>query len=281
MANHQNENYSLIAKTIEYLQRNSKMFIDDSSFAEEMGVPYAQLETIFKEWGGVGVREFIKFISLERIMKVLSNSHSTPTLFDLVDKQNVLRSRKRHVPFVEIEEITLEDQKKGGESVFINYSYQATIFGDVLIASTDKGVCYLGFFDKKEEAFKELSERFPKASFIHNEDSIQKNALVLFTKDETPISPVVLHLKGTEFQFSVWRQLLKIPFGSLTTYGVISEEIEKFKASRAVGTAIGSNPVAYIIPCHRVVQSTGGLGGYMWGTTLKTALIGWEAAQLV
>jgi len=281
VANHQNESYSLIAETIAYLQRNSEMPLNEASITEELGIPYTLIDTFFELWAGVGVCDFLKFISLDRTMKVLSNSFSTPTFFDSGDERNVLRNIKRNESFVEIEEMTLEDQKNGGENLLIYYSYQTTIFGAILIANTCKGVCYLGFFDKIEEAFKELVKRFPKAILIHNEDRIQKNALEFFSKVGIPSSPVVLHLKGTEFQFSVWRQLLKIPLGSLTTYGGIAEEIEKPKASRAIGTAIGSNPVAFIIPCHRVVQSTGSLGGYMWGETRKKALIGWEAAQLV
>ena len=281
MADHQNNSYSLIEKVIDCVHKRPKMPLDVALISEEIGMPFQQIDTALKEWSGVGLHEFVKLISLERIMKVLPNSSSTPTLFDTVDEQNILKNVNPNVSFVEIEEMTIEDQKNGAESLSINYSYQTTIFGAVLIASTDKGVCYLAFYDKKEDAFNELSERFPTSNFIPQVDHIQKNALECFTKNGTPTFPIVLHLKGTEFQFSVWRQLLKIPQGALTTYGGVSEEIKKPKASRAVGTAIGSNPIAYIIPCHRVVQSTGGLGGYMWGETRKTALIGWEATQLV
>lgn len=278
MTDHQKINYPLIAKAIENIQQSSKVSLNDFSIAEKMEVPLLQLEEVFKEWAGVGVQEFTQFISVNRMRRLLYDS--TPTLFDSLNGQKASRRGEQHESFVRIEEMTPEELMNGGEGLSISYSYQSTLFEDVLIASTDKGICYLSFFNKKEYAFEELLKRFPNSKFILQEDSSQKNALVCFTKKGIPPLPIVLHLKGSYFQLSVWRQLLKIPFGSLTTYGVISEEIEKFKASRAVGTAIGSNPVAYIIPCHRVVQSTGGLGGYMWGETLKTALIGWEAAQL-
>jgi AraC family transcriptional regulator of adaptative response/methylated-DNA-[protein]-cysteine methyltransferase len=111
-------------------------------------------------------------------------------------------------------------------------------------------------------------------------DRPQQNALFIFTKDWEKLNQIKLHLKGTDFQLKVWETLLKIPKGGLTTYGTIANHIHKPKASRAVGTAIGSNPVAFLIPCHRVIQSTGDLGQYHWGSTRKTAIIGWEAAKI-
>jgi AraC family transcriptional regulator of adaptative response/methylated-DNA-[protein]-cysteine methyltransferase len=138
----------------------------------------------------------------------------------------------------------------------------------------------MGFSDNKQIAFSELVKRFPKASFIQQTDDIQQNALQIYTQDWSKIDKIKLHLKGTDFQLKVWEALLKIPTGDLATYGNIARLIRKPKASRAVGTAIGSNPVAYLIPCHRVIQSTGIFGGYMWGTTRKTAIIGWEASKI-
>lgn len=279
MTDYKNNNYPLVAKTIAHLQQSNKTSLIDSEFCANLGVSPSQLEAIFKVWAGVELYEFRQFITAGRTRQLLSNS--APTLFDTLNEQENLKRGKQHTSFVEIEAMVFDEKKNVEEIVAINYSYQHTLFGDVLIASTNKGVCYLGFFDEKEDAFSELYKRFPTSNFLLQEDSIQKNALECFTKDVTPSSPIVLHLKGTEFQLSIWRQLLKIPLGSVTTYGAISEKIQKAKASRAVGTAIGNNPVAFLIPCHRVVQSTGGLGGYRWGETRKTALIGWEAAQLV
>ena len=138
----------------------------------------------------------------------------------------------------------------------------------------------MGFSDNKETAFSELKNRFPNATFIEQTDEIQQDALKFHTNDWNEINSIKLHLKGTDFQLKVWEALLKIPTGNLTTYGDLAKAIEKPKASRAVGTAIGNNPIAFIIPCHRVIRSTGMLGGYMWGTTRKTALIGWEASKI-
>ena len=133
-----------------------------------------------------------------------------------------------------------------------------------MVASTSKGICYMAFADDNQQAYIDLQGQFPNADFKQITDLIQQNALYIFTHDWSKIDHIKLHLKGTDFQLKVWETLLKIPKGQLTTYGDIAEKINNPKASRAVGTAIGSNPVAYLIPCHRVIQYTGALGGSMW-----------------
>lgn len=138
----------------------------------------------------------------------------------------------------------------------------------------------MGFSDDEQIAFLAVKKRFPKASFTHKMDDIQHNALQIYSQDRSKIKTIKLYVKGTGFQVSVWKALLKIPMGKLTSYGDIAEIIQKPKAARAVGTAIGSNPIAFIIPCHRVIQSSGIFGGYMWGRTRKTAMIAWEAFKV-
>ena len=170
--------------------------------------------------------------------------------------------------------------KNGGENLSINYSYAESPFGNIIVASTPKGICYMAFAENEETATAYLKAHFPNADFKQKLNLIQQNALYIFTHDWDKLNQIKLHLKGTDFQLKVWETLLKIPMGNLSTYGQIAGEIQNPKASRAVGTAIGSNPVAFLIPCHRVIQSSGHFGGYMWGTTRKTAIIGWEAAQM-
>lgn len=137
----------------------------------------------------------------------------------------------------------------------------------------------MAFAEDEEAGFQDLKNKFPNAGFSRKLDLSQQNALFIFQNDWSKLSEIKLHLKGTDFQLKVWETLLKIPMGQLSTYGSIAQQIEKPNASRAVGTAIGSNPVAFLIPCHRVIQSSGTFGGYMWGNTRKTAIIGWEGAQ--
>ncbi len=137
----------------------------------------------------------------------------------------------------------------------------------------------MAFNEEEETALKDLKAKFPNASFSRKLDMLQQNALFIFQNDWSKLPDIKLHLKGTDFQLKVWETLLKIPMGQLASYGSIAQKIKKPTASRAVGTAIGTNPVAFLIPCHRVIQSTGVVGGYMWGNTRKTAIIGWEAAK--
>ena len=136
------------------------------------------------------------------------------------------------------------------------------------------------FSDDQETSLIELQNTFPNASFEHQSKAMHEEATKLFQRDSKDLTKLKLHLRGTEFQLKVWQALLQIPQGKLTTYGKIADQIGSPAASRAVGTAIGSNPVAYLIPCHRVIRQTGHLGGYMWGETRKTAMIGWEAVEV-
>lgn len=185
-----------------------------------------------------------------------------------------------HHSFVDIERMTPAEHKNGGENLAINYSFAETPFGDVIAASTAKGLCYMAFVDEQEAAVHRLKAKFPNAIFHRKLDAGQQNALFIFRTDWRRLNEIKLHLKGTDFQLKVWSSLLKIPMGKLVTYAAIAEQIGNPQASRAVGTAIGSNPVAFLIPCHRVIQSSGLLGGYMWGATRKAALIGWEQVSV-
>ena len=138
----------------------------------------------------------------------------------------------------------------------------------------------MAFNEDEDQSLLDLKAKFPNATFRQNLDLLQQNALFIFQHDWSKLNQIKLHLKGTSFQLKVWEALLQIPMGRLSTYGSIARKIDLPNASRAVGTAIGSNPVAFLIPCHRVIQSSGNFGGYMWGPTRKTAMIGWEASQV-
>jgi AraC family transcriptional regulator of adaptative response/methylated-DNA-[protein]-cysteine methyltransferase len=161
----------------------------------------------------------------------------------------------------------------------INYGVYPSRFGNVLVASTAKGVCFVGFEQSKNSELNDLKGRFPKAKFIRKQDPFQKSVMKIFKGDWKNLNKIKLHLKGTDFQIKVWQALLKIPMGNVSTYGEIAKRIKQPKASRAVGAAVGANPVSFLIPCHRVIQSTGVWGNYHWGHARKTAMLGWEAAQ--
>ncbi len=182
-----------------------------------------------------------------------------------------------HDAFIILERMTFDEF--GDNQLKINYSFQVSAFGNLLIATTHKGICYMAFDDDFEKAATDLKTKFKQAELEFRFDERHKQALCIFINQSDQFTPLKLHVHGTDFQINVWQELLKIPFGKLLTYGTIAQQLKTPKASRAVGTAIGSNPVAFLIPCHRVIQSTGGLGGYMWGKNRKKALINWELTQ--
>ncbi len=277
MNQEEHTNYERIAKAITYLQEHFNEQPSLETIAEKVHLSPYHFQRVFTEWAGVSPKKFLQYISVQHAKKILNNSQAT--LFDATYETGLSGTGRLHDLFVNIEGMTPGEYKNKGKNLIINYSFSNTLFGEILIASTAIGICYMGFADNHENAFSELKQRFPEAQFVEQIDTHQKNALKIYTEDWNKIDRIKLHLKGTDFQLKVWEALLKIPTGKLTTYGAIAKSIDKPKASRAVGTAIGSNPIAFLIPCHRVIQSTGVFGGYMWGSTRKTAIIGWEAAK--
>ncbi len=180
-----------------------------------------------------------------------------------------------HKTFVTIEEMT-PNEDNGVGKLLISYSFTETPFGQIIIASTSKGICYLAFVDDKNQALQMLQKTFPAAHYEMSKSLMHQNAAFILKKGAGFFSPLVLHIKGTPFQLKVWNALLGIPFGQLTNYRSIAEQIGHPKASRAAGSAVGENPIAILIPCHRVILSTGLLGEYHWGSVRKAALIEWE-----
>ena len=271
-------NYSRIADAIDYIKVNFKTQPSLDEIAEAVHLSPFHFQRLFTDWAGVSPKKFLQYISVKYAKAVLKEKNAT--LFDAAFETGFSGTGRLHDLFVNIEGMTPGEFKNGGKNLAINYSYVESLFGNILVASTSKGICYMAFVESENQAINDLIQHFPNAQFKLKTDIIQQNALNIFTKDWSKINQVKLHLKGTEFQLKVWETLLKIPMGDLSSYGKIAQDINKPNASRAVGTAIGSNPVAYLIPCHRVITSTGNLGGYMWGTTRKTAIIGWEAARV-
>ena len=216
-------------------------------------------------------------MSVEHAKNMLKQNHSTVS--DAAFETGLSGTSRLHDLFINIEGMTPGEYKNGGENLLINYSYAESPFGNILVASTSKGICHMAFADDEIAACNALQKKFPNATYRQMVDLIQQNALYIFTQNWNELENIKLHLKGTPFQIKVWETLLKIPMGQLSTYGEIAKVIENPKASRAVGSAIGDNPVAFLIPCHRVIQSTGNFGQYHWGSNRKTAMIGWEAAK--
>lgn len=270
-------NYERIQTAIEFISKNFQQQPDLDAVAKRVHVSPFHFQKMFKEWAGVSPKKFLQYISIQHAKQLLQqNNNLANTAFET----GLSATSRLHDLFISIEGMTPGEYKNGGEELNINYSFAETPFGNIIVASTTKGICHLAFADNDKKALVELKTLFPNAVFKQVVDTIQQNALFIFTQDWKNLSKIKLHLKGTAFQLKVWEALLKIPMGSLSTYASVAETIENAKASRAVGSAIGDNPVAFLIPCHRVIKSTGVIGKYHWGSTRKTAMIGWEAAKV-
>jgi AraC family transcriptional regulator of adaptative response/methylated-DNA-[protein]-cysteine methyltransferase len=270
-------NYNRIAEAIEYIHANFKDQPNLDEVAEKVAMSPFHFQRLFTEWAGVSPKKFLQYITVANAKKMLKESGAT--LFDTAIETGLSGTGRLHDLFINIEGMTPGEYKNGGESLFINYSFAESPFGNMLVASTSKGICHLAFADDEDAALSILKLKFPNATYRQMVDMVQQNAMFIFTHDWSKLNQIKLHLKGTPFQLKVWEALLKVPMGRLTTYGTIARQIALPTASRAVGTAIGDNPVAFLIPCHRIIQSTGLFGGYHWGSLRKTAIIGWEAAQ--
>jgi AraC family transcriptional regulator, regulatory protein of adaptative response / methylated-DNA-[protein]-cysteine methyltransferase len=269
--------YQRIEKAISYINENFRQQPDLEEVAKQVHLSPFHFQRMFRQWAGVTPKKFLQYISLEHAKQLLEQKH---TLADASFEAGLSGTSRLHDLFISIEGMTPGEYKNDGESLVINYSFAETPFGDILIASTDKGICHISFANDRDTELKLLYARFAKAKFIQKTDMQQQNALQVFKKDWTDPDKIKLHLKATPFQIKVWEALLKIPLGSVSTYSGIAESIQSPQASRAVGTAVGSNPVAFLIPCHRVIRSTGVIGEYHWGSLRKTAMLGWEASAV-
>lgn len=276
--NEQNQrNYYRIAKAIEFIKDNFKEQPNLDELAEKVNLSKYHFQRLFADWAGTTPKKFLQFTSLQYAKSKLQKENS---IFETSFETGFSSTSRLHDLFVKIEGMSPAEYKNGGKNLKINYTFGTSNFGNLIIASTTKGICYLSFFDQtKNDALNELVLEYPNAQLKEDRDNIQENALKIFNKNTKAIDEIKMHLKGTEFQLKVWEALLKIPSASLVSYNSIANIINKPNSSRAVGNAIGKNPIAYIIPCHRVIKSTGSLGGYKWNTTRKTALIGWEETK--
>ncbi|UEG51976.1 methylated-DNA--[protein]-cysteine S-methyltransferase [Mucilaginibacter daejeonensis] len=269
-----------IAKAIGYLKQHYAQQPSLDEVAAYVGMSAFHFQRMFTQWAGISPKRFVQYLSVEHAKNILSQKQAT--LFDAAIGTGLSGTGRLHDLFVKIEGMTPGDYKNGGQDLHINYSFQHTPFGTVLVAATAKGVCYVAFADEDEEiGLGLLKQRFPNASYHHQADELQQRALSIFTRNKTEVKDIKLHLKGTPFQLKVWDALLKIATGDLTTYAALARSIDHPKACRAVGSAVGDNPVAYLIPCHRVIRSTGESGQYHWGAHRKSAMIGWEAARVL
>ena len=270
-------NYDRIAEAIGFIREHFQSQPSLDEVADRIHLSPYHFQRMFTDWAGVSPKKFLQYISVEHAKEVLKDQKAT--VYDAAFEAGLSGTGRLHDLFVSIEGMTPGEFRNGGAELEINYSFAESPFGPLLVASTAKGICHMAFVEDGPVAFADLRARFPNARFRQMTDLIQQNALYIFTQDWNRLKEVKLHLKGTDFQLKVWETLLKVPMGALTTYKDIAGRIGNSKASRAVGSAVGDNPVAFLIPCHRVIQSSGIIGQYHWGANRKTAMIGWEAAR--
>lgn len=277
MKTQQQIDYTRIADAIGFFRENFKAQPKLDEVAEHVNLSPFHFQRMFKDWAGVTPKQFLQYLSVEHAKEILK--HEDANVFNTALETGFSGGGRLHDLFIKVEGMTPGEYRNGGAMLHINYSFADTPFGKVIVASTAKGICHMAFVDECEEkALEQLKISFPNAVFNQLVDRIQQNALFIFTQDWSRLDEIKLHLKGTDFQIKVWETLLKVPPGGLTTYASLARKAGSENAYRAVGTAVGNNPVAFLIPCHRVIKSTGEIGQYHWGSTRKNAIIGWEAA---
>ena len=268
--------FDRIAGAIGYIRQNFKRQPGLEEIAEQVHLSSFHFQRLFTDWAGVSPKKFLQYISIDHARQMLATQAS---LFDTAMETGLSGTSRLHDLFVTIEGMTPGEYKNGGDSLAINYSFVQSPFGNIIVASTPKGICHISFAESEADGLAALQGAFPNATYRQMLDLMQQNALYIFSHDWSKLDEIKLHLKGTAFQLKVWETLLKIPQGHLSTYGNIARQLQQPNASRAVGSAVGDNPIAYLIPCHRVIQASGEFGQYHWGANRKTAMIGWEAAH--
>ena len=225
------------------------------------------MDAAIQLWAGVDMRVFMAFISSKTLRQVLDCNRDV--LSDSSENKKV-----KLVP-MEVNSSQIQGKKR-----LIYYDFFESMFGNMIIGSSSKGVCHLFFYQDIHEALRGLQQQFPNAQIIARQDRYQDQVKNFFAGTKGHKEGLTLHLQGTSFQFQVWQALLNIPSGILSTYGAIAKYLKNPLASRAVGTAVGANPIAVLIPCHRVLGASGSMGQYRWGTIRKMVLIGWEAVKI-
>ncbi|MEX2403737.1 MAG: methylated-DNA--[protein]-cysteine S-methyltransferase [Balneolales bacterium] len=270
------KDYHRIEKAIEFIKVNFKEQPSLETIARVVDMGPYHFQRVFTEWAGVSPKKFVQYLSLEYAKKILKNG----TVYDAAYETGLSGTGRLHDLFVGIEAMTPGEFKNSGENLRINYSFQTCVFGNYTVASTDKGICNLFFIDQDQDAaVRQLQGQWANAVLTQGADEHHVQVKRFFDGELEEDETIRLHLKGTKFQLKVWEALLRIPEGALVSYSDISKDIQMAKAQRSVGSAIGRNPVGFIIPCHRVIKGTGVIGDYRWGSSRKLAMIGREAAR--
>lgn len=271
----QSYHYGLIKRAIEVIDAHDGKQLSLDDIASEMGMSAAHFQRTFSQWAGVSPKRFQQFLTLSHAKNMLHNHFTT---LDTAAEVGLSDTGRLHDLFVKWEAMSPSEFSRKGEGLTIHFDWFATPFGQALAMGTDRGLCGLAFSDDcgADAAWQDMSGRWPHADFVENPVALEKWVTAALNQS----GDTSLHLMGAPFQIKVWEALLTIPSGHVTTYSEIALAVGNPKAVRAVGTAVGRNPVSWLIPCHRALRKSGGLGGYHWGLPIKRAMLAYETARL-
>jgi AraC family transcriptional regulator of adaptative response/methylated-DNA-[protein]-cysteine methyltransferase len=280
--------YPHVRAAIEFISTRWKDQPSVAQIAGHVGLSESHLTHLFRRWAGLSPKAFLQALTLDHARALLRDKAS---VLDAAYEVGLSGPGRLHDLFVTHEAMTPGEFKVGGGGLAMRYGFHASPFGEAIVVATSRGLAGLGWVDDgdvdggksaggREGALADMVRRWPKATFVRDDDATASYAARAFDADRWRAdSPLRVVLIGTDFEVTVWKTLLRIPVGRATTYGVIAERLGKPKAARAVGAAVGRNPISFVVPCHRVLGGSGALTGYHWGLTRKQAIIGWEAGK--
>ena len=271
--------YARIEKAMAYMVAHTAAQPNLETVAAHVHLSAFHFQRLFCRYAGISPKRFLQALTLERGKQLMQASTS---LLDVAHTLGLSGGSRLYDHFVTLEAVTPGEFKRQGEGVSIAYGVHETPLGSMFVAVTPRGICRMGFVDASsaDELLARLAKEWPRSTFHHSVEATQFAVERLFAKPEEGAAALSLHVKGTNFQIAVWRALLTIPEGQLASYSHIAQALGAPKSSRAVGNAVGANPIALWIPCHRVIQQSGALGGYRWGVEKKQMVQAWELAKV-
>ncbi len=270
--------YARIADAIRFIASQVARQPTLDEIAAHVHLSPFHFQRLFSRWAGVTPKRYLQVLTLERAKALLQESRP---LLEVADTLGLSSGSRLYDHFVQLEAVTPGEYKQRGAGLIIDHGVHDTPFGQAFVALTPRGVCNFSFLDDQapEAPLAALAQRWPAAELREAPSRTQEVIHTMFDASKKADRPISLHVSGTNFQISVWRALLEIPPAKVVSYAQVASAVGSPKAARAVGLAVGANPVALMIPCHRVIQQNGKLGGYHWGETRKQAIHAWEAAR--
>jgi AraC family transcriptional regulator, regulatory protein of adaptative response / methylated-DNA-[protein]-cysteine methyltransferase len=275
------EDYELVRKTIERISLDYRAQPSLEDIASDLGVAAGKLQKTFSRWAGLTPKAFLQAVTLDHARRLLG--HEGLPLLDASFELGLSGPGRLHDLFVTHEAMSPGDFKTGGAGLAISYGFHPSPFGTAVIMATERGLCGLAFADPGEEraALEDMTKRWPGARFAPGQAMTAPYVARIFSPEQWRADqPLRIVMIGTDFQVRVWEALLRIPLGQASTYQDVARAIGKPSASRAVGAAVGRNPISFVVPCHRALGKSGALTGYHWGITRKRAMLGWETGCL-